>query len=187
MVERLGRRDGDLERPRIGVPDVLGRRDDQPPDDEPRVLAGGDHRGQPVQRGVGVVAAEALDERRHRVVVAVAGAVVREHPLLGGGLDVGEGGGDPALGVAVVLVLGERDRTLEDVERLPRVAAREVDEVVEGVRPRARRRPSGPSAPARPRSSSSSARRTIDATSSSVSGSSRQTRRRDRSAEFTSK
>ena len=41
------------------------------------------------------------------------------------------------------LVLGERDRALEDVERLARVAAREVDEVLERVVGRARRRPSG--------------------------------------------
>ena len=47
--------------------------------------------------------------------------------------------------------------------------------------------PSGPSEPARPRSGSSSARRTTVATSSSVSGSSRHTRIRDRSAELTSK
>ena len=158
------------------LPDVLGRGDDQAPDDEPRVLAGGDHRGQPVQRGVGVVAAEALDERRHRVVVAVAGAVVGEDALLGGGLDVREGGGDAAVGVAGVLVLGERDGALEHVQRLPRVAAGEVDEVVEGVRRRAPRRRSGPASPPGRAPRPSSARRTIDATSSSVSGSRRQTR-----------
>ena len=39
--------------------------------------------------------------------------------------------GDPAVGVADVLGLGQGDRALEDVERLPRVAAGEVDEVVE--------------------------------------------------------
>ena len=53
-----------------------------------RVLAGRDHRREPVERRVGIVAAQALDERRDRVVVAVAGPVVGEHPLLRGGLDV---------------------------------------------------------------------------------------------------
>ncbi len=66
--------------------------------------------------------------------MAVAGAVVREHALLGGRLDLGERGRDPAIGVVGVLVLGQGHGTLEDVEALPRVAARQVDEVVEGVR-----------------------------------------------------
>ena len=47
--------------------------------------------------------------------------------------------------------------------------------------------PSGPNDPPRPRSSSSIARRVTVATSSSLSGSRRQTRIRDRSAELTSK
>ena len=104
--------DGDLERARVGVADVLGGADDQPPGDELRILAGRDHRGEPVQRRVGVVAAQALDERRHGVVVAVAGAVVGEDPLLGGGLDVRERRRDVAGLVAFALVLGEGDRAL---------------------------------------------------------------------------
>src|SRR5258707_1039808 len=69
MVERLGGRGGDLERARIGVAAILGRADDRPPGDEPRVLAGGDHRREPVEGGVRVIATQALDERRHGVVV----------------------------------------------------------------------------------------------------------------------
>ena len=98
-----------------------------------RVLAGRDHRRQPVQRGVGVVAAEALDERRDGVVVAVAGPVVGEDPLLGGGLDVLETRAHAAVGVADVLALGKRGRALEDVEGRARVAAGERDEVLECV------------------------------------------------------
>jgi hypothetical protein len=75
-VEGLGRGDGDLQGARIGQADVLRGGDDQPPGDEPGILAGGDHRRQPVQGGVRVVAADALDEGADGVVVAVAGAVV---------------------------------------------------------------------------------------------------------------
>ena len=133
MVERLRRCDRDLERPRIGVADVLGRADDQPPGDEPRILAGRDHRGQPVQRRVRIVAAQALDERRDRVVVPVAGAVVREDPLLGRGLDVLEPRRDVTIGVADSLGLGQRDRALQHVERRARVPTGQPDQVLERV------------------------------------------------------
>ena len=133
VVQRLGGRHRHLERPRVRVAHVLGRGDDQPPGDEPRVLAGRDHRAQPVQRGVGIVAAEALDERRHGVVVAVAGPVVGEDALLGGGLDVVQGGGDAAVGVPGVVVLGQGRGALEDVEDLPCIAAGDVHEVLERV------------------------------------------------------
>ena len=132
-VERRGRRHGDLEGPRIRVPDVLGRADDQPPGDEPRVLTGGDHRREPVQRRVRIVAAEALDERRDGVVVPVAGPVVGEDALLGGRLDVLESRGDVAGRVADALVGGEGGRTLEDVQGRSRVATGERHQMLEGV------------------------------------------------------
>ena len=65
--------------------------------------------------------------------MAVAGAVVGQDPLLGGGLDVLESRADTALGVADVLRLGQGGRALEHVERRARVAAGERDEVLEGV------------------------------------------------------
>ena len=65
--------------------------------------------------------------------MAVAGPVVGEDPLLGGGLDVLEPRADAAVGVADVLGLGQRRRALEDVERRAGVAAGERDEVLEGV------------------------------------------------------
>ena len=132
VVECLSRGDRDLERPRVGVPDVLRRGDDQSPGDEPRVLAGRDHRRQPVQRSVRVVAADALDERGDGVVVAVARAVVGEDPLLGGGLDIREAWGETRPSCDV-LRLGERDRALEDVEGLPRVATGDLHEMLERV------------------------------------------------------
>ena len=57
---------------RVGQPDVLGRRDHQPPGDEPGVLARLEHPGQPVEAGVGVRAPDALDEGADDVVVLVA-------------------------------------------------------------------------------------------------------------------
>ena len=65
--------------------------------------------------------------------MAVAGAVVGEDALLGGGLDILESRTDAPVGVADVLGFGERRRALEDVERRPGVAAGERDEVLEGV------------------------------------------------------
>src|SRR5258706_4080487 len=50
-VERVARGDRDLEGSRIGIPDVLAGTDDQPPGDELRVLAGGDHGREPVESG----------------------------------------------------------------------------------------------------------------------------------------
>ena len=48
--------------------------------------------------------------------MAVAGAVVGEDALLGGGLDLLERGRDLAVRIAGALALGERDGALEDVE-----------------------------------------------------------------------
>ena len=132
-VERLASGDRDLQRSRVGVADVLRRADDQPPGDELGVLAGGDHRGQPVQGGVGVVAAEALDERRRGVEVPVAGPVVAEDALLRRGLDVLEAGRHVPGLVADVLAVGQRRGTLEDVQRGARVTAGERHEVGEGL------------------------------------------------------
>ena len=132
-VERLAGRDGDRSARGSALPTssdaLMIRRRAM----NSRVLAGRDHRRQPVQRRVRVVAAEALDERRDRVVVAVAGPVVGEDALLGGRLDVLEPRADAALGVADVLRLGERGRALEDVQRGAGVAAGERDEVLEAA------------------------------------------------------
>ena len=65
-----------------------------------RVLSGGDHRSQPVQGGVGVVAADALDEGADRVEVAVSGAVVGKRALLGGGFHVCQARRDAPVRVA---------------------------------------------------------------------------------------
>src|SRR2546430_2351927 len=71
-LHRVRGRDRHAERRRVGHPDVLARVHDQPPGDEARVLPRLDHPGQVVQRGVGVAAADALDERADDVVMLVA-------------------------------------------------------------------------------------------------------------------
>ena len=78
----MHRRDRQRQRPRVGISDILRCGDDDPPRDERRVLAGGDHRREPVEGCVGIVAAHRLDERGRRLVVLVADAVVFEQPLL---------------------------------------------------------------------------------------------------------
>ena len=54
MLERVRGRDGDLERARIGVADVLGGEDRHPAGDEARVLAALEHRGEVVDGRVGI-------------------------------------------------------------------------------------------------------------------------------------
>ena len=66
------------------MPDVLRGEDHQSPRDEARILAGLDHPREPVQTGVDVGAADALDERRQYVVVlvvAVAQGAQRDRDL----------------------------------------------------------------------------------------------------------
>ena len=88
MLERVRGRDGDEQRARVGVADVLGGEDHHSPGEEARILAGFEHRGQVVERGVGVRSPHRLDERRREVVVGVAALVVDERPLARRVLDV---------------------------------------------------------------------------------------------------
>ena len=74
--------DGERQAARIGIADILAGEDHHPPRDEARILAGLQHLGQPVERRMGIGTAQALDEGRDRVVVAVFVAVVGDHPAL---------------------------------------------------------------------------------------------------------
>ncbi len=99
------------ERVRVGVADVLGRADDDPARDEPHVLAGLEHLPQPVDGGVGIAAAHALDEGAGGVVVLVVVAVVDDRLLLNAllrGLEVID---DPA----PLVRLGGKDAHLQGV------------------------------------------------------------------------
>ena len=115
LLHRLRRRDGERQRLRVGVADVLAGEDHHPPGDELRVLAALDHHREVVERGVGVRAARRLDPGGDRVVVLVA-ALVEAH------------------GAPLQRVLGERERhrlalaggrggELERLQRGARVAA----------------------------------------------------------------
>ena len=78
----LLRRARDDERLRVGETHVLAGEDDDAAGDEHRILARVDHAHEPVERGVRVRAAHALDEGRDGVVVLIAGAVVEERAPL---------------------------------------------------------------------------------------------------------
>ena len=67
---------------RVGQADVLGRQDHQPPRDEARVLPGGDHPGQIVQRACTSEPRIDLMKRADHVVVLVAVAVVLDCRLV---------------------------------------------------------------------------------------------------------
>jgi len=69
---------GKWQRLRIGQADVLRRQDDQAARDKARVLVAGEHLGEPVQRGVRIAAAAALDEGGDRVVVFVLVGIVAD-------------------------------------------------------------------------------------------------------------
>ena len=88
--DRLGGRGGRQQRGRVGQADVLAGVHDQPAGDEPRVLAGHDHPGQVVQRGIDVRAADGLDERADHVVVLVAVPVVADRGLVDRLLQLGQ-------------------------------------------------------------------------------------------------
>jgi len=85
----LGRARDD-ERLRVRETHVLPREDHDAPRDEHRILTRVDHPHEPIQSGVGVGSADALDERRDRVVVLVARAVIEERAALQGLLDLVE-------------------------------------------------------------------------------------------------
>jgi len=114
---------------RIGEANVLPGEDDDAPGDEHRVLAGVDHAHEPVERRVGVGAADALDERRDRVVVLIAGAVVQERPSLHRIADLLQADRALAVGARHRRVRGE----LERVQRYARVAVAHRDKAVLGL------------------------------------------------------
>ena len=76
-LDRARRGVGDDEPVRVGHADVLRREDHQPAGDEARVLARFEHAREPVEPGVDVGAADALDERREHVVVLVVAVAQR--------------------------------------------------------------------------------------------------------------
>ena len=152
--------DGHEQRLRVGHAHVLAGQDDQAAGDEAGVLPRLQHAGQPVQPGVGVRAADRLDEGGDHVVVVVAAVAQgatrrarrsRRRPSTTAGR--------PRRSI------GQRDRHLERGEHLAAVAAGAVDQLVErvgvGGGPLGLQPPLGQRARARPGSSGSS-RNSVD-------------------------
>ena len=124
-MRRLLGRDRHLQRLRVRKPHVFGRRDDQAPRHEQRVLAGFEHARHPVDGRVRVAAAHALDERRHDVVMLVAGLVIEKMPLLHRALDVRQ---------LELALAREGGRGFDSVECHARVTASAFEQRVERVR-----------------------------------------------------
>ena len=132
VLERVGGRHRDHERLRVGLADVLAGQDDQAADDEAGVLPGLEHAGEPVEAGVGVGAADALDEGGDHVVVLVAPVAQR----LGAErrLRVGEGDlGPSAASRRRLLVRSAIAADLEAGEHVAPVAVGVAGQVLEGV------------------------------------------------------
>ena len=123
VLDRLCGGDGDDERLRIGIADVLGGEHDHPPRDEARVLAALEHRGEVEDRCVGVGSAHRLDERGREVVVRIRCLVVDDGTLARRVLDV-------LLRDRAARGLGCE---LDDVECVARVAARAPDDEIDDV------------------------------------------------------
>ncbi len=70
------------DRLRIGEADVFDRRSGQPAQDVDRVLAARQHARQPIERGIGVGAAQRLVQSTDQIVVTLLGLVVERRPVL---------------------------------------------------------------------------------------------------------
>jgi len=119
----------DDERLRIGETDVLTGQDHDAARDEHRILTRVDHAHEPVERGIGIGPAHALDERRDRVVVLVAGPVIEERPPLQRIFDLVQADGLLSVRSGHCRVGGE----LERVERDTGVAVAHRDEAFLGL------------------------------------------------------
>ena len=78
MLDGVGGGGGLQQRHRVRQTDVLARMDDQPTDDEARVLPRLEHPCQPEQRGIRIGAPDRLDEGADDVVVGIALPVVHD-------------------------------------------------------------------------------------------------------------
>ena len=167
MLECVRGRDRHLERPGVGVADVLGGEDHHPADDEARVLAALEHRREVVDGRIGVGAAHRLDEGRDEVIVLVGALVVAERPLARRVVDV-------TLLEWDALGLGGLPGQLHRAQRRPRVAAGAAGDQLDEL--------AGTSAPI-----AAAPRRTTSPSSSSESDCSSTTWQRESRAELTSK
>ena len=116
-VHGVFRRDGDGERLRVRVADVLRCEAHQPAGDVQRIFAGFEHARQPVDGRIRIAVAHRFVQRRDQVVMLLAGLVVQERAPLDRLVD--------PRGVDIAPASGDRRRRhaqLEQVQRHPRVA-----------------------------------------------------------------
>ncbi len=116
-VEGLKRGDRHRQPLRVGIPHVFRREDHHAPRNEQRVFPRLQHSREPIDRRVGIAAAQALDERRGHVVMLFTALVEEQHPVLGGLADL-------VLGEDALLRTGraQGDRLFEEIQRPARVA-----------------------------------------------------------------
>ena len=127
VLESLRTRGNNAHRVRIGQADILAGEHQHAPEDEARLLAGVDHPRQPVERGVRIGPAQALDEGADRVVVNVAFLVV-EH---GAALDALFCDGEVNMDHAICIGRGRLDCQLQRVEQAARVAVGYVHQMLQ--------------------------------------------------------
>ena len=114
-MNRLLRRDGLLERSRVGQSDVLDGDAHQAARQVQPVFPGFEHAGQPVERRVHVGGTNALMQRRNQIEVFLAALVVEQHLAVDRGFD----------GLAAEnAIAGHRRRQFQDVVRRASVAIR---------------------------------------------------------------
>ena len=117
------------DRLRIRQADVLTGGDQQAAEEEAGIFAGLHHAGQPEQGGVGIRAADRLDEGADRVVVGIALFVVEHRPLLDRFL------GDRQIDADLALAIGGGGlhRQFEGVEQAAGIAAGHIEQVGLGL------------------------------------------------------
>lgn len=120
--------DGDLEGGGVSEADVFGGGNDETSGDETGVFSGVEHFGEPVEGGIGIRAADGLDEGGDGVVVLVAIGVVEDGLLLNGFGGDGEVEDDGAIDGR-----GGENCKFERGEGFAGVAIGFFGEVVEGV------------------------------------------------------
>ena len=128
-VEGLGRGGDHPQGFRVGEAHVLAGEDQHAAEEEPGVLAGMDHAGQPVDRGVGVRPAQRLDQGGDRIEVVVALLVVEHRPPLDRFLGHRQVDADHSR----LVLRGRLHRQLQGVEQGPGVAVADIDEVGESI------------------------------------------------------
>ena len=89
--------DGEEQPAGVGQADILAGGNDEAPGNEADVFPGMEHFGQPIERGIGIAAADAFDEGADRIVVRIILGIVDHGFALDAFLDDGAGQADGAI------------------------------------------------------------------------------------------